>query len=112
MSIGYEAIENASLDELRSVQFDRLKSTLQSSYDNVDHYRHSFDRAGVHPNDLTTLDDLASFPLLTKEDLRQNYPFGMFAVPRSEVLRLHASSAFAFFKIFFYVSRTVSACFL
>ena len=88
----YEDIETASIDELRGLQLDRLKTTLQHSYDNVEHYRQSFDAAGVHPSEVTSLEDLAKFPILTKEDLRQNYPFGMFAVPRNKVVRLHASS--------------------
>ena len=91
-TIGYEPIETASVDELRTLQLDRLKSTLQHSYDNVSHYRGSFDSAGIQPGDLVSLDDLESFPLLTKQDLRQYYPFGMFAVPMDQVTRLHASS--------------------
>lgn len=89
---GYEPIETASLDELRSVQLERLKQSLQHSYDNVSHYRESFDAAGIGPGDLTNLDDLSSFPLLTKQDIRKYYPFGMFAVPMDQVSRLHASS--------------------
>lgn len=88
----YEAIETASIDELRHLQVERLATSVRHAYDNVAHYRQTFDEAGAHPDDLTTLDDLASFPILTKEDLRQNYPFGMFAVPRTDILRLHASS--------------------
>ncbi len=88
----YEAIETASIDELRHLQLERLATSVRHAYDNVAHYRRAFDGAGAHPDDLTTLDDLASFPILTKEDLRQNYPFGMFAVPRTDILRLHASS--------------------
>lgn len=88
----YEAIETASLDELRHLQLERLKTSIRHAYDNVAHYRRTFEEVGAHPDDVTTLDDLASFPLLTKEHLRQNYPFGMFAVPRSDILRLHASS--------------------
>ena len=92
MSIGYEPIESASIDELRHVQTERLAKSVRHAYDNVAHYRTSFDAAGVHPDDIATLDDLASLPLLTKEDLRQNYPFGMFAVPQNQLARLHASS--------------------
>ncbi len=88
----YEAIETASIDELRHLQLERLTNSVRHAYENVAHYRKTFDEAGAHPDDLSTLDDLASFPILTKEDLRQNYPFGMFAVPRSDVIRLHASS--------------------
>ncbi|MFK8024883.1 MAG: phenylacetate--CoA ligase PaaK [Ilumatobacter sp.] len=88
----YDAIETASVDELRSLQLERLRATLHSAYDNVDHYRQAFDDAGAHPDDLNDLADLASFPILTKEHLRQNYPFGMFAVPREQLVRLHASS--------------------
>ena len=88
----YEAIERASLDELRSLQLVRLRDTLAHAYDHVAHYRHAFDRAGVAPDDLRDLADLARFPFLTKADLRDNYPFGMFAVRRSDILRVHASS--------------------
>lgn len=91
-SVGYEAIETASIDELRGIQLERLGQSLQRAYENVPHYTASFDAAGVHPKDLGSLDDLASFPLLAKDDLRQNYPFGMFAVPRTDVVRIHASS--------------------
>ena len=89
---GYEPIEKASLDELRSLQLDRLRNTLAHAYNNVAHYRHTFDNAGIAPDDLSDLTDLARFPFLTKSDLRDNYPFGMFAVPRSDILRVHASS--------------------
>ncbi len=86
------AIESASVEELRALQLGRLQATLRHAYDNVGHYRCAFADAGVHPDDIQSLDDLAQLPLLTKEDLRRNYPFGMFAVPRQEVVRLHASS--------------------
>ena len=88
----YEPIEKASVDELRSLQLARLRDTLGHAYANVAHYRQAFDRAGVAPGDLRELADLARFPFLTKADLRDNYPFGLFAVPRSEVVRVHASS--------------------
>lgn len=91
-SAAYEPIERASLDELRALQLDRLKWTLRHAYENVQHYRQSFDSAGVRPADLTTLEDLAKFPFLVKQDFRANYPFGLFAVPRERVVRLHASS--------------------
>ena len=87
-----ESIELASTDQLQSVQLERMKWSLQHAYDNVPHYRASFDAAGVHPSDLKTLSDLARFPFTTKKDLRDNYPFGMFAVPREQVVRVHASS--------------------
>ncbi|MEO0745965.1 MAG: phenylacetate--CoA ligase, partial [Pseudomonadota bacterium] len=87
-----EAIETASRDEITSLQLDRLAWSLRHAYDNVPHYRARFDAAGVHPDDLTDLADLAKFPLTTKQDLRANYPFGMFAVPRDQVARIHASS--------------------
>jgi len=87
-----EAIERASRDELQAVQLERLKTTLRHAYDNVAHYRRSFDEAGVHPDDLKTLADLAKFPFTTKKTLRDNYPFGLFAVPREQVVRVHASS--------------------
>ncbi|MFZ6734659.1 phenylacetate--CoA ligase PaaK [Undibacterium sp. Ji42W] len=91
-AIGLDAIETASKDELQALQLQRLKWTLQHVYNNVPHYRASFDAAGVHPDDLKTLADLAKFPFTGKKDLRDNYPFGMFAVPREKVVRVHASS--------------------
>ncbi|MCC7327242.1 MAG: phenylacetate--CoA ligase [Burkholderiales bacterium] len=87
-----EPIERASRDELRSLQLQRLRWTLGHAYDNVPHYRHAFDAKGVHPRELLDLDDLARFPFTVKTDLRDNYPFGMFAVPREQVVRVHASS--------------------
>ena len=87
-----EPIETASRDEVESLQLSRLRATLSHAYANVPHYRTSFDRAGVHPSDLVQLSDLAKFPFTTKADLRDNYPFGMFAVPREQISRLHASS--------------------
>jgi phenylacetate-CoA ligase len=90
--LALEPIERASIDELRALQLKRLQQTLAHAYSNVDHYRRSFDAAGVHPDDLLSLDDLAKFPFTVKTDLRDNYPFGMFAVPRDKVVRIHASS--------------------
>jgi phenylacetate-CoA ligase len=87
-----EPIETASVDELRALQLERLKWSLKHAYDNVAHYRGKFDDAGVHPSDLKTLSDLSKFPFTTKADLRDTYPFGMFAVPRERVVRIHASS--------------------
>jgi len=87
-----EPIEKASQDELQSLQLQRLKATLQHAYTNVPHYRKSFDDQGIQPDDLKTLSDLSKFPFTTKADLRANYPFGMFAVPREQVVRIHASS--------------------
>ena len=87
-----EPIEKASQDELQALQLQRLKATLQHAYTNVPHYRKSFDDQGTHPDDLKTLSDLSKFPFTTKADLRANYPFGMFAVPREQVVRIHASS--------------------
>ena len=87
-----EPIERASLDELQALQLERLRDTLQRAYEHVPHYRRSFDAHGVHPSDLKTLADLAKFPTTSKADLRANYPFGMFAVPREQVVRIHASS--------------------
>lgn len=87
-----DPIETASLDELRSLQTERLRATLQHAYANVAHYRHAWDAAGVHPDDVRELADLAKLPFTTKHDLRENYPFGMFAVPREQVARVHASS--------------------
>jgi phenylacetate-CoA ligase len=90
--IGLDAIENASRDELAALQLTRLRWSLKHAYENVPHYRSKFDAAGVHPDDLNSLADLAKFPFTTKQDLRENYPFGMFAVPREKVVRVHASS--------------------
>jgi phenylacetate-CoA ligase len=87
-----DPIETASIDELRALQLERLQWSVRHAYENVAHYRQSFRAAGVHPRDLRTLDDLAKFPFTVKDDLRANYPFGMFAVPREQVVRVHASS--------------------
>lgn len=87
-----DPIETASRDEIQALQLQRLRWSLQHAYDNVPHYRKAFDDKGVHPNDLQTLADLAKFPFTYKKDLRDNYPFGMFAVPRNQVMRVHASS--------------------
>ena len=87
-----EPIERASRDELRALQLTRLKWSVRHAYDNVPHYRQAFDAAGVHPDDLKQLSDLAKFPTMSKKDLRDNYPFGLFAVPRDQVVRVHASS--------------------
>jgi phenylacetate-CoA ligase len=87
-----EPIEKASIDELRSLQLKRLQQTLQHAYANSPVYRAKFDAAGVHPDDCKTLADIAKFPFTTKSDLRDSYPFGMFAVPRENCARIHASS--------------------
>ena len=87
-----EPIERASRDEVQSLQLERLKWSLQHAYHNVAHYRRVFDQAKVHPSHLKQLSDLARFPFTTKKDLRDNYPFGMFAVPRERIARIHASS--------------------
>ncbi len=87
-----EPIEKASIDELRALQLKRLKATLQHAYDNSPVYKAKFDKAGVHPSDCKSLADLAKFPFTTKADLRDSYPYGMFAVPRSGCSRIHASS--------------------
>ncbi|MFV3308047.1 phenylacetate--CoA ligase PaaK [Pseudomonas sp. NY15181] len=87
-----DPMETASVDELRQHQLERLRWSLKHAYDNVPLYRQRFDAAGVHPDDLKTLEDLAKFPFTGKNDLRDNYPYGMFAVPQSEIVRLHASS--------------------
>jgi len=84
--------ERMGLDELRAMQLERLQWTLRHAYDNVPHYRRAFDAAGVHPDDCKDLADLARFPTTSKADLRENYPFGMFAVPQEQVRRVHASS--------------------
>ena len=77
-----DPIEIASRDEISGLQLERLTASLKHAYENVAHYKATFDDAGVTPADLTSLDDLAKFPFTVKDDLRQNYPFGMFAVPR------------------------------
>ncbi|MCB1449108.1 MAG: phenylacetate--CoA ligase, partial [Nitratireductor sp.] len=87
-----EPIEIASRDEIEALQLQRMKWSLAHAYENVPFYRKSFDAAGVHPDDLKSLKDLAKFPFTIKQDLRDNYPFGMFAVPREKVARVHASS--------------------
>ncbi|ANP38011.1 phenylacetate--CoA ligase [Phaeobacter gallaeciensis] len=87
-----DPIEIASIDEIRSLQLERLKWSLRHAYDNVPMYKQRFDEAGVHPDDLQQLSDLSKFPFTYKNDLRDNYPFGLFAVPREEIIRLHASS--------------------
>lgn len=87
-----EPIEKASLDELQALQLRRMKWSLQHAYDNVAHYRRRIDEVGVHPSDLKTLSDLGRFPLTAKQDLRENYPFDLFAVPMHDVVRIHASS--------------------
>ena len=87
-----DAAERMSVDELRATQLERLRWTLRHAYDNVPHYRRTFDAAGVHPDDCRDLADLAKFPTTSKADLRENYPFGLFAVPQEQVRRVHASS--------------------
>ena len=87
-----DPIENAERDAIRRLQFERLQWSLRHAFENVEHYRHSFEKAGVRPEDLRSLDDLARFPFLLKDDFRTNYPFGLFAVPRQRIVRLHASS--------------------
>ncbi len=91
-SFPLDPIEKASVDELRALQLKRLKATLRHAYDNSLVYRVKFDAAGVHPDDCQSLADLAKFPFTTKKDLRDSYPFGMFAVPREHCVRIHASS--------------------
>ncbi len=87
-----DPIETASRDEIAGLQRARMADTLRHAYANVPHYRRAFDAAGVHPDDFRDLADLARFPFTTKADLRANYPFGMFAVPRERIARIHASS--------------------
>jgi phenylacetate-CoA ligase len=87
-----DPIEKASIDELRSLQLGRLKKTLQHTFDNVASFKARCDDKGAHPGDLKNLEDLAMFPFTVKDDLRQSYPFGMFAVPQEQVVRVHASS--------------------
>jgi phenylacetate-CoA ligase len=87
-----EPIEKASIDELRALQLKRLRATLAHAYAHSPVYRAKFDAAGVHPDDVKSLQDLAKFPFTTKADLRDSYPFGMFAVPKQHIVRIHASS--------------------
>jgi len=87
-----DSIETASRDEIAALQLERLRATLQHARDHVPHYRSRFDDAGLAPADLESLEDLRAFPFTVKEDLRRNFPFGMFAVPRERVMRIHASS--------------------
>ena len=87
-----DPIETASRDEISALQLQRMRWSLRHAYDNVPFYRAKFDAAGVHPDDLHSLSDLAKFPFTVKQDLRDNYPFGMFAVPREQIARVHASS--------------------
>ena len=87
-----DQIEIASIDEIRDLQLQRLKWSLAHAYANVGFYRDSFDQLGVHPDDLKSLDDLAKFPFTTKANLRDHYPFGLFAVDKSQIVRVHASS--------------------
>ena len=88
----YESIETASVDELRGLQLQRMRQSLQHAYANSPVYQQKFDAHGVHPDDLTCLEDLGKFPFTTKDDFRDNYPFGLFAVPMQQVVRVHASS--------------------
>ena len=90
--MGAEPIETASVDELRALQLARMRNVVRRAYDRVPHYKDRFDAAGVHPDHLRCLEDLANFPFTAKEDLRLNYPFGMFAEPMDRIVRIHASS--------------------
>ena len=87
-----EPIEKASRDALQALQLQRMKWSIKHAYDNVPHYRKKYDAAGVHPDDLKHLADLAKFPFTTKADLRDTYPYGMFATPMRDVVRVHALS--------------------
>ncbi|MFS8180607.1 phenylacetate-CoA ligase [Pseudovibrio denitrificans] len=87
-----EPIETAGREELQALQLERMRWSVRHAYENVKFYKDSFDAAGVHPDDLQSLADLAKFPFTTKQDLRDNYPFGMFAVPEEDICRIHASS--------------------
>jgi phenylacetate-CoA ligase len=89
---GLDTAERASRDEIMALQRERLAWSLRHAYENVPHYRRSFDAAGVHPSDFRQLSDLAKFPFTVKQDLRDNYPFGLFAVPREKIARIHGSS--------------------
>ncbi len=87
-----EAIERASEDELRSLQLERLKWSVKHTYGNVAPYRRKCELTGIHPDDLRSLDDLRHFPFTTEDDLRSSYPFGLFAVPREDLVRIHTSN--------------------
>src|SRR5271155_6238132 len=87
-----EPVETASLDELRALQLKRLTASIARAHHHVPHYRKTFEAAGIAPGDVKSFDDLKKLPFTTKDDLRQNYPFGMFAVPMDEIVRIHASS--------------------
>src|SRR5712692_3944320 len=91
-AIDLEPIERATRDELEALQLERLRWSLRHAYEQVPRYRSKFDAAGAHPDDVRSLADLARFPFTTKQDLRDGYPFGSFAVPRERVVRVHASS--------------------
>ena len=88
----WDPAERMSRDELQALQLTRLQETVRHAYENVPHYRAKFDAAGVHPDDIRSLDDITRLPFTTKADLRENYPFGMFAVPSDQIARIHASS--------------------
>ncbi|HFB54714.1 MAG TPA: phenylacetate--CoA ligase, partial [Hellea balneolensis] len=90
--VKHEPILAASRDEIEALQLKKLQWSVRHAYDNVPMYTKKYDAAGVHPDDLKHLDDLEKFPFTTKEDLRQSYPFNMFAVPMKDVVRIHASS--------------------
>jgi len=87
-----DAIGTGGIDELRALQRTRLQDVLRRAHDRVPHYRHRFAETGVHPDDFRTIEDIAKFPLTSKDDLRQRYPYGMFAVPMEQIVRIHASS--------------------
>ena len=87
-----DPIEIASLDEISDLQFKRMRWSLEHAYKNVKFYKKKFDAIGVHPSDLKTISDISLFPFTEKKDLRENYPFNMFAVPKSQISRIHASS--------------------
>ena len=89
---GLHPIETASRDELTTLQLERLKWSVKHAYDNVEQYRKNFNKVGVQPDDIRDLSDLEKLPFTTKQDLRENYPFGMFAVPVDKVVRVHVSS--------------------
>lgn len=106
-----DPIEIASRDEISALQLQRMKSTLAHAYNNVPFYKQKFDDAGVHPDDLKSLSDLSKFPFTVKTDLRDNYPFGMFAVPREQVSRIHASSGTTGKPtVVGYTKKTISTC--
>jgi phenylacetate-CoA ligase len=92
MGIFKPEVECASRDEMKAIQTERLKKMVKNAYENVPFYKQKLDEAGISPDDINSIDDIAKLPFTVKTDLRDNYPFGLFAVPKEELVRIHASS--------------------